>query len=140
MPNSSGGVAVAGDYAYVGNGGSGLRVVSVQDPAHPAQVGYYALPYANRVALNGGYIYAACGQDGLGILQFYGEGVEESTKPQAPSRKLEPTILSGASGVKRLASCVVFDAMGRRVVEPKPGVYFVREAQAQAVRKVVVTR
>ncbi|MBN2465941.1 hypothetical protein JXD38_10015 [candidate division WOR-3 bacterium] len=37
-----------------------------------------------------------------------------------------PTILSGARGVRRLASCVVFDAMGRRVTSPKPGVYFVQ--------------
>jgi hypothetical protein len=66
----------------------------------------------------------------------------EGVKAIAPSRKPAPTILAGASGVKRLASSVVFDAMGRRVLHPKPGVYFLREAQAQAhaVRKVVITR
>lgn len=73
-------------------------------------------------------------------LEFDPEAVTESFKPQAPSRKLEATILSAASGVKRLESCVVFDAMGRRVLNPKPGVYFVREAQAQAVTKVVIHR
>jgi hypothetical protein len=67
-------------------------------------------------------------------------GVENNRRPQVPSRKLEPTILSGASGVGRLASSVVFDAMGRRVANPRSGIYFVREAQAQAVRKVVVRR
>ena len=36
-----------------------------------------------------------------------------------------PTILSGASGVELLASCVVFDAMGRKAADLKPGVYFV---------------
>jgi hypothetical protein len=75
---------------------------------------------------------------------IYATGVEESRKPQAASYKPQPTILSGASGVKRLASCVVFDATGRRVLNPKPGVYFVREAQAQAqaqaVRKVIIQR
>jgi len=71
-------------------------------------------------------------------------GVKEPPKPHTPTRKLEPTILSGASGVKRLASCVVFDAMGRRVLDPRPGVFFAREAQAQAqaqaIRKVVIAR
>jgi enediyne biosynthesis protein E4 len=72
--------------------------------------------------------------------------VEENLKPQAPSRKLAATVLSGAPGVDRLVSGVIFDAMGRRVSCATPGVYFVREAQAQAgvrpqaVRKVVVTR
>jgi hypothetical protein len=66
-------------------------------------------------------------------------GVEESPGPRVPSRKREATVLSGASGV-------VFDAMGRRVVNPKPGVYFVREEpqasshKPQAIRKVVITR
>jgi hypothetical protein len=74
--------------------------------------------------------------------------VEESPTPQVSGYKLWPTILSGASGVKRLASCVVFDAAGRRVVNPKPGVYFVmsepsavsRQPSAVTVRKVVLQR
>ena len=32
------------------------------------------------------------------------------------------------------------DAVGRRVENPRSGIYFVREAQAQAVRKVVIQR
>jgi hypothetical protein len=37
---------------------------------------------------------------------------------------------------------VAFDAMGRRVLNPQSGIFFVHEAQAQAqaVRKVVITR
>jgi hypothetical protein len=50
-----------------------------------------------------------------------------------------PTLLTGSS-VNLLASCVIFDAMGRRVLNPTPGVYFVREAQARAVRKVIIQR
>ena len=72
-------------------------------------------------------------------------GVDESPKPQAPSRKLAATVLSGASGVKRLASSVVFDAMGRRVANPRSGVYFLRSASsvtrdAPSVTKVVIQR
>ena len=70
--------------------------------------------------------------------------VNEDLKQQTSNRKPAATILSGASGIKRLASGVIFDAMGRRVLNPKSGVYFVREAQAQAqaqaIRKVVITR
>ena len=42
------------------------------------------------------------------------------------------------------SGAAAFDAMGRRVASPKPGVYFLREAQAQvqaqAVRKVIIQR
>ncbi len=58
--------------------------------------------------------------------------------------------LPGASGRKPLAASWLLDITGRKVLDLRPGsndvqhlvpgVYFVREAQAQAVRKVVVTR
>ena len=72
-------------------------------------------------------------------------GVKERSKPQAPSRKPAATILSGASGVKRLASSVIFDAMGRRVVNPRSGVFFIRGEEqgtgdAGRTRKVVIQR
>jgi hypothetical protein len=52
-------------------------------------------------------------------------GVEEGLKPQASSAKPQPTVL------RRLpAGAVAFDAMGRRLVNAKPGVYFVREQSA----------
>ncbi len=84
-------------------------------------------------------------------------GIEESPGPQATSHKLEPTIIRGvlflpsASGVRHEASSVLLDISGRKVLDLHPGandvhalapgVYFVRaaQAQAQAVRKVVVT-
>ncbi len=76
-----------------------------------------------------------------------GAGVEDSLGPQPSSHRLRPTILSGASSMERLASCVMFDAMGRRVVSHKAGVYFIwersavcSEHSALAVRKVIVTR
>jgi len=77
-----------------------------------------------------------------------GAGIDEGRKPQASSRKLGATILLGASSVERLASSVVFDAMGRRVLNPRSGVYFVRSASGvmrsasgiERMSKVVVTR
>jgi hypothetical protein len=71
---------------------------------------------------------------------------EEGPRPRVTRDRLGPTVLSGASGVRQLASSVAFDAMGRRVQNAKPGVYFVREEpqasspKPQAVRKVLLVR
>jgi len=67
-------------------------------------------------------------------------GVEESRKPQASS-STPPTTL-----MRRLpAGTVAFDATGRRVLDPKPGVYFVLSASdaergAHGTTKVVLTK
>jgi hypothetical protein len=66
-------------------------------------------------------------------------GVVERTKDEGGRMK-------SATVLRRLpAGAVAFDAMGRRVLNPKPGIYFVRERSAAggerpAIRKVVVTR
>jgi hypothetical protein len=145
MPGIAWNVALDGAYVYVATDVGGLRVVSTADPANPVEVGYYAAPSAHGIAALGGYAYVAADGGGLWVLQFYGQGVEESPKPQAVSRRFEPTVLSGASSIQRLASSVVFDAMGRRVASPKSGVYFLRQASsvgrgAFSVTKVVIQR
>jgi hypothetical protein len=67
-------------------------------------------------------------------------GGKESPKPQAPTRRLEPTVM------RRLPpASVAFDAMGRRVVNPRSGIYFVRGEGHRAgdvgrTRKVVIQR
>jgi len=138
-------VAVAGNCAYVADASGGLRVISVADAAHPSEVGYYITPgHPLGVAVAGNYAYVADGDSGLRVIEFYGGGVQETPNAEVRTPNGEPTILSGASGVKRLASCVVFDAMGRRVLSLRSGVNFVRDAQAhaqaQAIRKVVINR
>jgi hypothetical protein len=53
-------VAVVENYAYLADGGDGLRIIDVADPAHPAESGSYATPgYAQDVALAGNYAYLA---------------------------------------------------------------------------------
>jgi len=64
--------------------------------------------------------------------------VEESPKPQAMRGRLGTTVLSGASGVRRLASSVVYDVMGRRVLHAKPGIYFLRTEAADLPHKVLL--
>jgi YVTN family beta-propeller protein len=85
-------------------------------------------------------------------------GVTEQRQLAARNPQHPATIVRGvlrlpeASGEKREARCELLDVSGRKVLELRPGpndvsrltpgVYFVREAQAQAqaVRKVVLTR
>lgn len=82
-------------------------------------------------------------------------GVEEGRKHQATSVKSEPSIIRG---VLRIADSrqntgyrgELLDIAGQKVMalsagandvsRLSPGVYFIRQAQAQAIRKVVVTR
>ena len=157
-PDYAYGVAVSGSYAYVADADSGLRVISVTDPAHPVEVGYYDTPgLAHGVAVIGDYAYVGDESAGLQIYQFYGAGVEETPNAEVRTADPMPTIVRGVlvlgavdgrqqSGYR----AELLDAAGRRVMGLKagandvralaPGVYFVRDAQAQAVRKVVITR
>jgi hypothetical protein len=157
-PYEAFGVAVSGPYVYVANYRD-LRVVSVADPASPAEVGYYDSPgLALDVALSDGFIYLADMPAGLGIYQFFGGGVEETPNAEVRMTSVGPTVVRGvlvipeAPNRKPQASSWLLDASGRTVAEfhagandvrwLAPGVYFVREAtaQAEAVRKVVITR
>lgn len=136
-------VTMDGDVAYAAVGAFGLRIVSIEDPAHPLEVGHYhGIGQAYGVTLAGGYIFLADGSIGLLVLQHYGSGVEESYKAQASDRGPAATVIRNLP-----AGSAAFDAMGRRVLDPKPGLYFVRERSAVggqpsavAVRKVVITK
>jgi hypothetical protein len=137
------GVAVEGDYVYYVAGASGLRVASVTDPAIPTLVGSYdTRDQAYGVTVSNGYVYVAESDSGLGIYQFYGAGVEENPRPSRLASRKPAATLAGSLP----AGAAAFDAMGRRVVNPRSGVFFVRdEPQAasfkpQAVRKVILQR
>lgn len=86
-------------------------------------------------------IYAANWRsDNVTVIRDTSTGIEESTGPHAPIRKLAATFVrSLPRGV------VVFDPMGRRVVSPKSGVYFTRAEGRGAgdvgrTRKVVIQK
>jgi len=96
---------------------------------------------------SGQVVIVYCTQDsGLWCARGTGVvGVKETPSAEVRAPNGGPTILSGASGVRRLASSVVFDAMGRRVANPRSGVFFLRDEGRGAgnvgrVRKVVVQR
>jgi hypothetical protein len=123
LPQDVGGVTMDGDTVYVGAGAAGLRIISIEDPAHPLELGYYyGGGFAGKgVALSRGYIFVAAGS-ALLILQYYGSGVEESSGPQVLSHRLLPTVIRSLP-----PGAVAFDATGRRVVNPRAGVYFLRD-------------
>jgi len=82
----------------------------------------------------------------IGADEFTGGGVEETPSAELRAPNAGPTILSGPR-VQSLESMVFFDATGRRVLDPKSGILFVRERSAAggersafAVRKVVIQR
>jgi len=65
----------------------------------------------------------------------YMPGIEEG-QPQASSHELPPTVLRSLP-----PGAVAFDASGRRVTNPKSGIYFVRaEPSAATVRKVILQK
>ena len=70
-PGAACGVALSGDYAYVADGDSGLRVISVVDPANPAEVGHCETPgNAIGVAVSGSYAYVAGLDSGLRVISI----------------------------------------------------------------------
>ena len=63
------GLAVSSGYAYVANGSRGLRVLNVNNPTAPIEVGYYDTPgYASDVTISDGYAYVADGTSGLRVV------------------------------------------------------------------------
>jgi len=163
------GVAVAGDFAFVADRIRGLRIVDISDPQRPSEVGYYdTTGYADGVALAGNYIYVANGDAGLQIIQFYGAGIAERTTDDGRRHEGGATVVRGVLYVgpatrselpgrnSVMSRAELLNATGRKVMELQagpndvrqlaPGVYFVRDArapaqaQAQAVKKVIITK
>jgi hypothetical protein len=138
----AGSVAVSYGYAYVAADEDGLRAISVAEPTNPTEIAFHDAPnwWANGVTVNGGYVYVAYGMAGLQIFQGLG-GVQETRSGERGALYVGPTV------VRRLpAGSVAFDALGRRTLSSKPGVYFVDYKpsavirQSSAVTKVMVVR
>jgi len=68
-PGYAFGVAVAGDYAFIGDAYDGVWVIDVSDPAHPSKADSYDTQGdARGMTVVGGYAYVADGRDGLQVL------------------------------------------------------------------------
>jgi hypothetical protein len=86
-------VAVSGGYAFVADWSSGLRVISLSDPAHPAEVGHIDTPdSAERIAVSGNYAYMTCLGAGLRIIS-----VADPTHPTEVGSYDTPGLSSGVA-------------------------------------------
>ncbi|MEO0076159.1 MAG: SdrD B-like domain-containing protein, partial [candidate division WOR-3 bacterium] len=66
-------IYVSGDYAYLANGASGLRIINISDPEQPQEVGNYPTPdSAFGVSVIYPYAYVACRDAGLRIINVSG--------------------------------------------------------------------
>ena len=92
-------MAVAGNYAYVADEDDGLRVISVSDPAHPVEVGYYGTPgWALGVAVAGNYAYVADENSGLRVVS-----VSDPAYPSEVGYCIAPDVASGVAVVGNYA-------------------------------------
>ena len=71
-PDGAVDVAIAGDYAFIADGESGLQVANVQVPWHPQVVGGLDTPgSAHGVAIAGSYAYVADSEAGLQVFEIF---------------------------------------------------------------------
>ena len=104
-------------------------------------VGYSVQTTSDGGIVIAGYTYSANWDHDVYLLKTDANGnlavAENGSKPEITGQGMGATVVRGLPH-----GAVSFDAMGRLVTHPKPGLYFVKEpqakAQAQAVRKVLL--
>ena len=141
--------AVSGNYVHL---------VNVRDPLSPREVCRWSTPSGGSPHLSyvAPYLYVACSDAGVCVLETTATGVAEPKQVESVRTRKGATVVRGVlmigdRGQKTGDRAELLDVSGRKVMDLKPGandvralapgVYFVREAQAQAqaVRKVVLT-
>ncbi len=64
-------IFVRGGYAYVADGGDGIKIIDISDPANLVQVSAFQTSNARDITVRGDYAYVADGSKGLKILDIY---------------------------------------------------------------------
>jgi len=116
-------VAVSSNHAYVADGGSGLRIIDISNPANPTEVGYYDTPrYSYGVAVSNNFIYVADYDDGLQIYQGYGPaGITDTGIQNAEGRiqnlrvKVYGNTIEYSMPQSGTASLKVYNLLGQEV-------------------------
>jgi hypothetical protein len=138
------GVALIGKLLYVG--GDIMHVLDVSDPLDPVEVASWLPPYdITRLSYSEPWLYAACYDAGVCVLETLQLGIQEPSPRAVRRMKPMPTVVRRAAWKSVTSGAVVFDAMGRRVTQARPGVYLIVEEppassrKPRAIRKVVLT-
>ena len=144
-------VALSGNFAYVASEDGFLYVIDVSDPRNPHVAGWYEGMNNSSVAVRGNLAYTA----DLKIIEFLGEGVEETPNADMRAAKHLPTVVRGMLCLPEATSrkpqgASLHDISGRKVLDLRPGandvhdlapgVYFVRGSRTHAVQKVILAR
>ncbi|MBM3331756.1 hypothetical protein FJY68_07900 [candidate division WOR-3 bacterium] len=150
---TDGGYVIAGITQSFGAGNSDVYLVKINALGDTVWTATYGGPqsdagYSVQQTADGGYVVSGGtysfgagtpDSDNVYLIKTDSLGtvgvLEENPGQQAVGRKPAATV------VRRLPQgASVFDALGRRVQHPRPGVYFVREPQAQAQAQAQATR
>ena len=89
-------VAVDGGYAYAMASDAGLRVVDVQDPTDPHEVGFYDTPgSARHGAAGNGYVYVADNDGSARVIDVHDPANPAEVAVYLPGMIVSMAILSG---------------------------------------------
>jgi hypothetical protein len=115
-------IEVVDTIAYVG--GLHIKTVSIADPRNPHEVGERWLPpatLASKLAYAEPYLYVACSEGGVCILETLRTGISENSRtPAMANVSVTPRITPGrlrvaVSGPSEMLSLKVFDVIGNVV-------------------------
>jgi hypothetical protein len=114
--------------AYVAASGC-IEVLNIVNPAAPFQVGYYngLTQSPRRIFYRDPYLFYAAFETGMGILEWYGTGIEESDSGEIAildvGFELSPTVTKRfvqvcvTRSVNRHCDIVIYDKLGRAVMD-----------------------
>jgi len=72
------------NWAYVGDGSNGIKILDITDPTNPEEVGNFDTGfYVQNITFDDNYIYIADGQNGVYIIEFQDPGVGISEQPRS---------------------------------------------------------
>lgn len=93
-------IAVIGNLAYVAAGEGGLRIIEVNDPVKPNEVGFFETgSFATDVAISGNYAYVTTQDNGLRLIDI--------SNPSSPTEVgfLSTGFLGGSNDKRKLCLC-----------------------------------
>jgi hypothetical protein len=152
-----------GSSGYVYGTGNDIRLFDIRNPVRPASVGSIGAPdMVRRLAWVGPYLYAACNDAGVLVVETTAVGAAEPRRGEWKQARKGASVVRGVldlevgSRQKTAYRAELLDVSGRKVLDLHPGandvralapgVYFIREEpqatslKPQAIRKVILTR